>query len=365
MHSLLSLTRHRSHTEPQYRCLYPGTVVNVNGNAQYHCLYPGTVVNGRTVPLSLLPGTYHCLYPGTVVNGNAQYHCLYPGTVVNGNAQYHCLYPGTVVNGNAQYHCLYPGTVVNGNAQYHCLYPGTVVNGSSDGDDSDDLITVEFDDGDTGRIPLSHIRLLPPDYKIQCAEPSPALLVASCSRRRVRKCSKDTSETKPKTGDSAPKGRGRPAKKPKPKPEPPVSPDPRETIPPPGPSQAPDRPQLPTRPAQDRPSSSQRPAQERPLSAPRPGPGRPSKPTSTPSLPAPPRSQNPRRPSPASPKPPSLYHPAPYGKILRVDLYSQPNLTSCNVSTQPNPKTNPKSKLSLHYLNPTLLPYHQTQASST
>lgn len=32
----------------------------------------------------------------------------------------------------------------------------------------DDLITVEFDDGDTGRIPLSHIRLLPPDYKIQC-----------------------------------------------------------------------------------------------------------------------------------------------------------------------------------------------------
>lgn len=35
-------------------------------------------------------------------------------------------------------------------------------------DEMDDLITVEFDDGDTGRIPLSHIRLLPPDYKIQC-----------------------------------------------------------------------------------------------------------------------------------------------------------------------------------------------------
>lgn len=27
---------------------------------------------------------------------------------------------------------------------------------------------MEFDDGDTGRIPLSHIRLLPPDYKIHC-----------------------------------------------------------------------------------------------------------------------------------------------------------------------------------------------------
>lgn len=43
--------------------------------------------------------------------------------------------------------------------------------GSPDMDDVDDLITVEFDDGDTGRIPLSHIRLLPPDYKIQCECP--------------------------------------------------------------------------------------------------------------------------------------------------------------------------------------------------
>lgn len=40
--------------------------------------------------------------------------------------------------------------------------------GSPDMEDVDDLITVEFDDGDTGRIPLSHIRLLPADYKIQC-----------------------------------------------------------------------------------------------------------------------------------------------------------------------------------------------------
>lgn len=43
--------------------------------------------------------------------------------------------------------------------------------GSTDMDEVDDLITVEFDDGDTGRIPLSHIRLLPPDYKIQCECP--------------------------------------------------------------------------------------------------------------------------------------------------------------------------------------------------
>ncbi|XP_021563142.1 trinucleotide repeat-containing gene 18 protein-like, partial [Carlito syrichta] len=79
--------------------------------------------------------------------------------------------------------------------QYRCLYPGTVVRGLLDLEDDGDLITVEFDDGDTGRIPLSHIRLLPPDYKIQCAEPSPALLVPS-AKRRSRKTSKDTGEGK-------------------------------------------------------------------------------------------------------------------------------------------------------------------------
>lgn len=44
--------------------------------------------------------------------------------------------------------------------------------GLLDLEDDGDLITVEFDDGDTGRIPLSHIRLLPPDYKIQCECPA-------------------------------------------------------------------------------------------------------------------------------------------------------------------------------------------------
>lgn len=46
--------------------------------------------------------------------------------------------------------------------------PCYVSTGTPDMEDTDDLITVEFDDGDTGRIPLSHIRLLPADYKIQC-----------------------------------------------------------------------------------------------------------------------------------------------------------------------------------------------------
>ncbi|KAL8175103.1 UNVERIFIED_CONTAM: Trinucleotide repeat-containing protein 18 protein [Gekko kuhli] len=83
--------------------------------------------------------------------------------------------------------------------QYRCLYPGTVVRGAHDQEEDGDLITVEFDDGDTGRIPLSHIRLLPTDYKIQCAEPSPALLVPS-TKRRSRKSSKDAGEGKEGSG---------------------------------------------------------------------------------------------------------------------------------------------------------------------
>nr|XP_031532601.1 LOW QUALITY PROTEIN: trinucleotide repeat-containing gene 18 protein [Vicugna pacos] len=96
--------------------------------------------------------------------------------------------------------------------QYRCLYPGTVVRGLLGLEDDGDLITVEFDDGDTGRIPLSHIRLLPPDYKIQCAEPSPALLVPS-AKRRSRKTSKDTGDSKdgatPGSEESGAKARGR------------------------------------------------------------------------------------------------------------------------------------------------------------
>ncbi|KFO25355.1 Trinucleotide repeat-containing gene 18 protein [Fukomys damarensis] len=94
--------------------------------------------------------------------------------------------------------------------QYRCLYPGTVVRGLLDLEDDGDLITVEFDDGDTGRIPLSHIRLLPPDYKIQCAEPSPALLVPS-AKRRSRKTSKDTGEGKEgaTAGSEEPGGKAR------------------------------------------------------------------------------------------------------------------------------------------------------------
>ncbi|KAB0396024.1 hypothetical protein E2I00_012903, partial [Balaenoptera physalus] len=98
-----------------------------------------------------------------------------------------------------------------------CLYPGSVVRGTSSDEEEDlDSVVVEFDDGDTGHIAVSNIRLLPPDFKIQCepqgppaqspkegarggshpdstalrplvhsagTEPSPALLVSSSCRR--------------------------------------------------------------------------------------------------------------------------------------------------------------------------------------
>uniref|UniRef100_A0A8D1RRQ1 BAH domain and coiled-coil containing 1 n=1 Tax=Sus scrofa TaxID=9823 RepID=A0A8D1RRQ1_PIG len=70
-----------------------------------------------------------------------------------------------------------------------CLYPGNVVRGASSDEEEDlDSVVVEFDDGDTGHIAVSNIRLLPPDFKIQCTEPSPALLVSS-SCRRTKKAS--------------------------------------------------------------------------------------------------------------------------------------------------------------------------------
>uniref|UniRef100_A0A8C5P1V4 BAH domain and coiled-coil containing 1 n=1 Tax=Jaculus jaculus TaxID=51337 RepID=A0A8C5P1V4_JACJA len=71
-----------------------------------------------------------------------------------------------------------------------CLYPGNVVRGASSDEEEDlDSVVVEFDDGDTGHIAVSNIRLLPPDFKIQCTEPSPALLVSSSCRRTKKRSS--------------------------------------------------------------------------------------------------------------------------------------------------------------------------------
>ncbi|KAG9473501.1 hypothetical protein GDO78_004020 [Eleutherodactylus coqui] len=74
-----------------------------------------------------------------------------------------------------------------------CLYPGNVVRGSSNDEGESDSVTVAFDDGDRGRITLNNIRLLPPDFTIQCTEPSPALLLSAESRRTKRFASNSTS----------------------------------------------------------------------------------------------------------------------------------------------------------------------------
>ncbi|XP_059587967.1 BAH and coiled-coil domain-containing protein 1 isoform X5 [Alligator mississippiensis] len=98
--------------------------------------------------------------------------------------------------------CLSPGTRVCAywSQKSRCLYPGNVVRGSSsDEDDDPDAVMVEFDDGDTGHIAVANIRLLPPDFKIQCTEPCPALLTSSMCRRTKR-----SSSDLPPPGDSAP-----------------------------------------------------------------------------------------------------------------------------------------------------------------
>lgn len=51
--------------------------------------------------------------------------------------------------------------------QYRCLYPGSAAEpGTPDPHLDGKFVSVEFDDGDSGRIALQDIRLLPPNYPI-------------------------------------------------------------------------------------------------------------------------------------------------------------------------------------------------------
>ncbi|XP_072168597.1 uncharacterized protein [Diadema setosum] len=74
--------------------------------------------------------------------------------------------------------------------QYKYLYPGTVVKGSPNPTLDSNFISVEFDDGDSGRIPLDHIRMLPQDYPIVDFEPSPIMV-----QRKRRRRPSETSST--------------------------------------------------------------------------------------------------------------------------------------------------------------------------
>lgn len=69
--------------------------------------------------------------------------------------------------------------------QYRCLYPGTVAEpGTPDPQLDLKFVCVEFDDGDSGRIAIEDIRLLPNDYPIIEYDPNP-LLSLSKRRRRI------------------------------------------------------------------------------------------------------------------------------------------------------------------------------------
>ncbi|KAF5296495.1 hypothetical protein FQR65_LT01484 [Abscondita terminalis] len=68
--------------------------------------------------------------------------------------------------------------------QYRCLYPGSVAEpGTPDPALDSKFVAVEFDDGDSGRIALEDIRLLPPNYPIIEYDPNPLLSLSKRKRR--------------------------------------------------------------------------------------------------------------------------------------------------------------------------------------
>ncbi|XP_018023640.2 serine-rich adhesin for platelets [Hyalella azteca] len=83
--------------------------------------------------------------------------------------------------------------------QYRALYSGTVGSPSSSPAHSDasslhNFVNVEFDDGDSGRIHVDDIRLLPPDYPVTVPKPNPLLTL--CTRKR-RAPQRDSTDSRP------------------------------------------------------------------------------------------------------------------------------------------------------------------------
>ncbi|XP_060605200.1 uncharacterized protein LOC132757782 isoform X3 [Ruditapes philippinarum] len=79
--------------------------------------------------------------------------------------------------------------------QFSCLYPGTISRGTPNPITDRSLYNVEFDDGDTGKIPLDHIRIIPQDFPHVEYDPNPLLLLTA--RRRTMSTSESVS-TEPK-----------------------------------------------------------------------------------------------------------------------------------------------------------------------
>ncbi|XP_074647590.1 uncharacterized protein LOC141903377 [Tubulanus polymorphus] len=92
--------------------------------------------------------------------------------------------------------------------QFSCLYPGTVAKSSPNPDANKNLINVEFDDGDSGKIPMDHIRMLPQHFP-QCCTSESTFLLDPASKRKKRTSSEDlmcleNKERKPSLGNTLP-----------------------------------------------------------------------------------------------------------------------------------------------------------------
>ncbi|XP_064478777.1 mucin-2-like isoform X2 [Ornithodoros turicata] len=85
--------------------------------------------------------------------------------------------------------------------QYRCLYPGAVAKATSPDPSPDStLVYVEFDDGDSGKIPLEDVRLLPQDYPpIAGKDPHPSLVL---NKKRSRTSQDGGEESKDEEGHS-------------------------------------------------------------------------------------------------------------------------------------------------------------------
>eukprot|EP00106_Octopus_bimaculoides_P001165 XP_014768607.1 PREDICTED: serine-rich adhesin for platelets-like [Octopus bimaculoides] len=83
--------------------------------------------------------------------------------------------------------------------QYSCLYPGTISKSSPNPHADKSSVSVEFDDGDTGRIPIDHIRMLPQDFPIASYDQNPILLMG---KRRRKTITEDVDSRKSSASDT-------------------------------------------------------------------------------------------------------------------------------------------------------------------
>ena len=101
--------------------------------------------------------------------------------------------------------------------QFNCLYPGTVSRGSPNSSPDIRFTNVEFDDGDSGKIPLDHIRQLPSDFPLVSYDPNPLLLIGKRRRHTTSEISEPRKSETSSVSDSHPppkvkRGPGRPPK---------------------------------------------------------------------------------------------------------------------------------------------------------